>query len=111
MKVVNLTPHPIHILDKDGTQLLTIPPGGNAVRVDMVKKPADSITVGGRNIPVHNVSYGNVQGLPDPNPDTVYIVSSVVAQAVARDDVLVPGDLVRDSDGNVVGCLGLNRTI
>lgn len=55
---------------------------------------------------------GGAGGTPcDHEPRRGYIVSSVVAQAVAgtRDDVLVPDDLVRDEQGRVIGARALAR--
>lgn len=41
----------------------------------------------------------------DPHPYTIYIVSRIVKQSVPeRDDVVVPDDLIRDDDGNIIGC-------
>ncbi|WP_306530390.1 hypothetical protein, partial [Megasphaera sp.] len=64
-------------------------------------------------VPVYNMTYGPVQGLPEPQADTAYIVSSVVAQSLAgsRDDVLVPIDFVRDDQGQITGCRSLGRLL
>ncbi|QZT33673.1 hypothetical protein HUR95_15825 [Caldalkalibacillus thermarum TA2.A1] len=112
-QIINLTPHAIRVVGKDGQEIITIPPSGQLARVAMVKTPAEEIPAGnGINIPVNHVTYGDVEGLPDPQPDTIYVASAVVAQAVPhRDDVFVPGDLVRDDSGAVVGCRGLNKTV
>jgi len=50
-------------------------------------------------------SYGRVEGLPEPETGVLYLVSAVVRAAVpGRADVASPGDLVRDGEGNVIGC-------
>ena len=54
-------------------------------------------------------SYGAVEGLPDPQPDTIYLVSALIAgrpEVAGRDDVFVPGTgpkdgTVRDANGQV----------
>lgn len=63
--------------------------------------------------PVRSASYGSVVGLPDPEPDTWYIVSLATALAAAlatgRNDLLVPYDQIRDEDGRIIGCRELAR--
>lgn len=52
---------------------------------------------------------GAVDGLPEPQPDTLLIVSALVRLAVPhRTDVVSSGSLVRDESGRPVGCLGLS---
>lgn len=49
-------------------------------------------------------------GLPEPKPDTWYIVSRIFAQTYPeRSDLLIPGDMVRDKSGAVVGCVNFTR--
>ena len=50
-------------------------------------------------------------GLPDPQPDIVFIVAKAVADAAPahRGDLMSPGRLLRAEDGTVVGCDGLTR--
>ncbi|MBF8378501.1 hypothetical protein IW967_11610 [Alicyclobacillus mali] len=53
---------------------------------------------------------GELVDLPDPTDDTVYVTSTIVAQAAARagrTDVYSPAELVRDGNGTVIGCRGL----
>mgnify|MGYP001598752857 FL=1 len=60
-------------------------------------------------IPLFVTVGGDVTGLPEPVAGTIYIVSLLVRQAVPhRLDVLSPGQLVRDSAGQPVGCIGLD---
>ena len=59
-------------------------------------------------VPLSRVSYGTVEGLPEPAEGTLFVVSALVRSAVpGRSDVASPGDLVRDAGGNVIGCRGL----
>ena len=59
-------------------------------------------------IPINHVVMGNVTGLPDPQQDTVFIVSRIVADAVKdRQDVLIVDKTIRDADGKITGCLAL----
>ncbi len=49
-------------------------------------------------------------GLPEPKPDTWYIVSRIFAQVYPeRSDLLIPGDMVRGKNGAVVGCVNFTR--
>lgn len=103
--LVNLTPHSVALIVADGT-IRPILSTGQA-RCRAVAVPDGDVD----GIPAFRVSYGDVTNLPDPVPGTYYIVSALVAQAVAphRPDVLVPHDLVRDVQGNIVGYRGLAR--
>lgn len=61
-----------------------------------------------------DVVYGNVSGLPDPKPNTIYIVSALVLAALKgkRDDIVAPAtghpDCVR-KDGFIVSVPGFVR--
>ena len=65
-------------------------------------------------VPVYRTTYTEVEGLPEPEPGTVYIVSLLVLQAlqarrVQRSDVVAPNTsptpngAVRDAQGRIVG--------
>ncbi|MFB6367662.1 hypothetical protein ACFCP7_27240 [Paenibacillus elgii] len=106
MNVINLTPHAIHIMPEgpDGP-VRTIESTGFA-RAKTERTKIGDID----GIPVFRTVFGNVEGLPDPQPETVYIVSALTAQAVPhRDDVFIPDDAVRDEQGRVIGCRALGR--
>lgn len=107
MEIINLTPHALNIVVGDHT--VTIPPSGVVARVDVTRTVAETLTVDGVEVPVNATTYGAVVGLPDPEPDTMYVVSALVAQAAKRPDVLVPDDLVRDEEGRVIGARALAR--
>jgi hypothetical protein len=100
IKIINLTPHDINVIvDGDVT---VIPRDGTVARVNQISTVVDKIN----GIPVSVVRFGDVVGLPDPVPGVIWIVSALVKQAVNRSDVVSPGELVRNSDGNVIGCKG-----
>lgn len=51
-----------------------------------------------------------ITGLPEPKPDTYYIVSKILAQVwPERKDLIFPGTTVYDADDNVVGCIDFSR--
>jgi len=101
MHIINLTPHDITIVRDGGTT--TIPKSGDVARVSTTAEVVGIID----GIPIYKTVYGDVVGLPEPRPDTFYLVSTLVAQAVKRPDVLSPGELVRGPDGQPIGCKGL----
>jgi len=111
MKVVNLTPHALNLMPAGPTgPVVTIPPSGQVARcvVDRVQVDTVTVTVDGISVPVNRTQFGAVTSLPDPQPDTIFIVSSVVAQAVPdRQDVFIVDDAVRDEQGRIIGCRAL----
>ncbi len=111
MKFVNLTPHALTI---EG--LGTIPANGQVARVGTTR-----VTVGTRGgVRVVAQNLGQVEGLPAPEADTVYIVSGMVLDAIKRqvqpggqsragDDVFSPDtgpDCIRQG-GQIVAVRGL----
>ena len=104
--VINLTPHSLNLVTDSGT--VTIPPSGTVARVAVARESVGTVTIDGVTVPLSRTTYGAVEGLPDPAPDTLYVVSAVVAAAAKdRKDLVVPDDLVRDEQGRVVGARGL----
>jgi len=100
--IINLTPHAI----TEVTTGTTFPPSGTVARV-----ACDSIHTFNMNdtIPVFITKFGDIQDLPAPQDDVIYIVSLLVKQdAKDRDDLVSPGTLVRDDKGNPIGCKGFN---
>jgi len=119
MKLMNLTPHKVRVLDGDEREILTILPSGPVARVSVTRQQMGVIPLSddaakvmanlrGAVIPVFVGTYGEVTDLPASEPGTIYIVSAMVRQAMPhRRDVMSPGELVRGEDGQPVGCRGL----
>ena len=103
--LVNMTPHPLNIVQLDGTTL-TVAPSGWVPRCSSSEE-VDG-TIGGL-IQITRQTLGEVTGLPEEIPGAFYIVSRLVASAANRSDLLVPGSLIIDDQGRVVGCKGLSR--
>ncbi len=57
-------------------------------------------------MPLYSTTFGEVEGLPPKEPNTLLIVSGMVFDASDRSDLLAPGELVRDDDGKPIGCRG-----
>ena len=108
MKVKNFTPHNVVIVINATTKIV-IPSDGIA-RVTEVKTVTPSIDVDGVIIETFVSAFGEVENLPPQEDGAMVIVSALVASAAkGRDDLLVPGELVRDDGGNIVGCKTLRR--
>jgi len=108
VKVINLTPHDLNIRCADG-RVLTVPPSGIVARIEVSQVQTDSIVCQGYEIPIYSTRMGELVGLPDPEPATIFVTSLVVAKRarqLGRRDVFAPGELVREN-GRVVGCVGL----
>ena len=109
MNIVNLTPHPLNLMPAGPTgPVVTIPPSGLVARCAVNRMQVDTVTVDGVSVPVNKTQFGTVSDLPDPQPNTIYVVSSIVAQAVPdRRDVFVVDDAVRDDQGRIIGARAL----
>ena len=105
-KVVNLTPHAINFVSKEGAPVCTIEPSGSIARVT-----CETVETGEINgIPLTENVYGEVEGLPLPEEGTVYLVSSLVAsRCPERKDVFIPNEPVRNEKGMIVGCKSFGR--
>lgn len=146
--IKNLTPHAITIPVTLAPELgpWTLEPSGVIARAVETSREAPPIG----HIPISFVTYGDVDGLPDPEWITLpspcdavaaelrdlptcvacgatgghhpapralavyYVVSSIAAEAAKRsgrptDDLLVPGQPIRDDGGRIVGCRSLMR--
>lgn len=105
-KFVNLTPHDVNFVTEDGIPLLTVEPCGIIARVS-----CKTMVIGKEDgIPITTNVYGDVEGLPDPETDTIYIVSALVAGRVPdRKDVYIPNEAVRDDKGRIIGCKSLGQ--
>ncbi len=104
MRLVNCTPHAVVI---NG---LTILPSGAVARCREIAEPRGMVDVGGVEVPLVSKRFGEVEGLPEPEDGTLFIVSALAAQAAwaaGRRDVVCVGDAVRDSDGRVIGAASL----
>jgi hypothetical protein len=87
---------------------VTIPPSGQVARCAVNRVQVDTVTVNGVSVPVNKTQFGTVSDLPDPQPDTIYVVSALVAQAVSnRPDVFMVDDAVRDDQGRIIGARAL----
>ena len=104
-KILNMTPHPVNIIDEENKVILSIQPTG-LVRLKAITVKKDSIN----GIPTSSTEFGQPDGLPDFSFGTFIIVSQLVKSALPqRTDLLVPAEVVRDKEGNIIGCRSLGR--
>lgn len=103
--IKNLTPHSIVVILSDDIRYV-ITPSDTVARCS-----AETEVIGEVNgIPLTRTSYGEVYGLPAQKENTIYIVSTLVAQACPeRDDLFIPNEIVRDTNGKVIGCKSFGK--
>ena len=105
MNIINLTPHAVNFI-REGFEPLVIEPSGNVARLSTKTVVIDEIA----GIPVTTTEFGEIEGLPDPAENTIYITSSLVAgRCSERTDVFIPNESVRDDAGRIIGCKSLGR--
>jgi hypothetical protein len=98
MTILNYTPHTIN----EATTGNSYPSNGVA-RLSATTEVVDNIN----GINIYHTTFGEVEGLPESEEGVVIIVSGMILDAVSdRDDLIAPGILVRDENGNPVGCKG-----
>ena len=112
MKIINLTPHDVKVLDAYAARIVGFyPRSGMIARVNTftaLEAPDILKCDDNPEVPFYITAFLNTEFLPAPKKDVYYIVSSVVKAAnPERNDLLVPHDLVRNEDGAVIGCRGL----
>ena len=107
MKLVNVTPHKINVHCLPSSEVVEIEPSGTVARVATSYKDVPFY----EDIPFYSTEFGEIEDLPEPQDDVIYIASLIIASRAAaqgRTDVVSPGPLIRDCDtGQPVGCKGL----
>lgn len=113
--LINLTDHPVNLhtdLGKPGMhKILVIKPSGLVIRAKQKTEVLEKVTHDGQEISITSTNYLPIENLPPPQPDTLYIVSMVVALKArgTRDDLVICNGLVRDKKGITIGCKSLGK--
>lgn len=132
MKIINLTPHEITILNKKKEIVLVVPTSGKIAQLDSDKElikeertyhldKDDKIIEG--LISFFSTQYGipflskvdkegkevNRNQLLPIDKNIIYIVSSLFRAGYPRPDLWQPGELVRNDKGIPIGCIGLSQ--
>jgi len=116
--IKNYTPHDVVLYDF-GKPVISFPSCGVARCQTTREKVSEIVLISGTTesdirlctIDINSTQFGQVEGLPEPDGETFYIVSLAVAQAMSgkRSDLLVTDDTVRDENGKIVGCRAFAR--
>lgn len=110
--LVNKTPHQINIVCEDGAKI-SLDPVMPIPRVSSGSNVTTSYIITDDNGVEHNITreapvFGEVIDLPEPKEGTIYVVSMLVAaRAQNRNDLVSPGRQLRNENGQVIGCAGL----
>ena len=95
--IINCTPHDVCLIKKDGTKEV-FKASGIVPRLNTkIINTDDEMFV--RKI------VGSVEGLPEPENDTLYIVSAMVFDSSDRGDLMAPNtnNAVRNEAGQIIG--------
>lgn len=105
MPFINCTPHPIFIIKKNGERL-ELHKGTMIPRLVTQQTKVTEF----EGVEFFKTEFGGITDMPPVIDGVFYIVSRMVLDAApkSRQDLLAPGELVRDSSGNIIGCKGLS---
>ena len=136
MIITNLTPHDINILrigpDGGFEEVITIQRSGAIAHLENLCVEVDNrIFINDRNVEAkdekdgrgvafYHTIYGKpvimdsdvpkwIGDFPDQKENTIYIVSKIFRDGFDRPDLWSPGKLVRNEQGQPIGCIGLSR--
>jgi hypothetical protein len=104
----NLTPHVVRFCNAKGDVIATFTPEDLSARAAQNSVSIGTLVVGAHELPLVRTEFGSPVNLPDPREGVFLIVSLATAQAAKETgrgarDLLVPNDLVRDEDGQIIG--------
>ena len=105
MRLKNYTPHTITVFDKLGNKLGDLPSEG-VTRVKEKTKNTSHFVLGSVEVPLVTKTYTEVEGLPEPENETLCVVSMMVLNASDRTDLIAPDTgegVVRDENGRILG--------
>ncbi len=103
-RMINICPHAVHLYRGD-KEVMVIPQSGTIARVQLVSELDRTI----QGIPVFRRHVTSIKGLPKPEKNVVYIVSSMVLEAgkkMGRTDIIAPdtnADSVRTNNNTLLG--------
>ena len=94
MIFINCTPHVVRVLasGSDTEVALEVPPSGHRPQVTQQMGEAEMV----ESVPVRTCIRGGVSGLPEPVEGTLYIVASMIRDALPERTDLVSPDTSRD---------------
>lgn len=111
LSIINLTPHTIKLNNCFSGK--EFPPSGMVARVSAKFSNVTSPELLREEIYVYRVEYGEIEGLPEPKEDTLYIVSAMVLEAgkrIGRNDLMAPAsghpETIRNEQGQIISVPG-----
>lgn len=104
MKIINLTPHEVKLVDDKGAVKKVFPESGKFIRLVENTSIIEKMEYDGVTIPYTRTTMGAADYLPPEVPGVQYIVSRSVAEALRRNDLVFPNQILRNGSGNIVGC-------
>ena len=109
--LINLTPHDINVRMANEDAFFTIAPTGVVARCDTEYNTVEQITAGGDVFNLRERYFNEPRNLPAPQENTLFIVSRIVAEALAneRDDLIFVDTTIRDDDNRIIGCEAFAR--
>ena len=113
VNIINLTPHPIHILEKPyhlRKIRTTLLPDPNTVTLKFKTKILKRVQLLDGAMVEFTKNFYDPTDLPPQLPGTYYVVSSIVADNLMefRPDLLIVNGIVRTPSGEVIGCKTLS---
>jgi len=97
-KVRNFTPHEIVIIGEN--KKVACYPSEGVARVRVENRDVGAFA----GVPLVRSEFGEVEGLPPFENQTLIMVSRIVRDACPdRGDLVVPTDFVRDKEGRIIG--------
>lgn len=105
--IVNLTPHDITVISQGKS--IVFPKFPVSARVSSKTEILTHFDTSEMRVPLTQVVFGELEGLPEPIEGIFFIVSRIVREAAKdRTDLLVPQGLIRDENGQPIGCESLS---
>jgi len=106
MHIINLTDHPIKILDNRNRVLRRYPGNKNPARIRIELSHSGFID----GIPIAKIKIKEVKNLPEKKEGIYYIVSNFIKNKLGREDLLIAIEKIRDPrSGREIGCRKLGR--
>jgi len=115
IKIINLTPHDIVLLDPHTLQAIhTFPASTEPPRCPPRTETEEVVQLEDSKVLVSltHTRYEKAITMPEPQPYTLFIVSDIIAQNLSkvRDDLRIPNGLIRDpKTKKILGCKSLGR--
>lgn len=108
MTIVNLTEHPVTIMNRETMEVIARFPKGETVarltqktvNVGVLRFNDNGVV---NEIPITETQFGETTGLPEPQDGVSFIVSRMIMSAhPERKDLLVPNGIIRNSEGVII---------